>query len=61
MEKTIAKKKQEALAKRKERIKKNHPELYARIREQGFDVGDSLADMADAKLRKKQQEKSDGK
>ena len=49
------------LLKEKRESKKNHPELYARIRAQGFDVGDSLEDMADAKLRKKQQEKSDGK
>ena len=63
MEKTIAEKKQEALAKRKERIKKNPPELYARIRAQGFEIGDSLEDMADAKLRRKNKlgEKGDGK
>ena len=48
---TIEDRKQKALAERQERIKKTNPKLYARIKAQGFNVGDSLADMSDAKLR----------
>ena len=48
---TIEERKQKALAERQERIKKTNPKLYARIKAQGFNVGDSLADMSDAKLR----------
>ena len=50
---TMAERKQKALAERQERIKKTQPELYAKIKAQGFEIGASLADMSDAKIRSK--------
>ena len=48
---TIEDRKQKALAERQERIKKTNQKLYARIKAQGINDGDSLAEMSDAKLR----------
>ena len=48
---TMTERKQKALAERQERIKKTQPELNAKIKAQGFEIGASLADMSDAKLR----------
>ena len=47
----MTERKQKALAERQERIKKTQPKLYARIKAEGFEIGASLADMSDAKLR----------